>query len=99
MKLPNSKIGLALSVLYLAVSLYLIATQGLFGESFVALFLGYPWSFLIILLKLHELIPDTHVLFPLFLYVWLLVPIGVNGFLLYRFGVMIQRSMKRSWDD
>lgn len=42
----RSKPGLVLSGAYVLVAAYFIATQGLFGESFIALILGLPWSML-----------------------------------------------------
>lgn len=41
----RSKTGLAFAGAYVLIALYLVATQGLFGESFIALFLGAPWTF------------------------------------------------------
>ncbi|MHB1330365.1 MAG: hypothetical protein ACYCY6_00075 [Minisyncoccota bacterium] len=40
----KSKFGLGLAGIYLTLSVYLIATQGLMGESFIALILGMPWT-------------------------------------------------------
>lgn len=37
-------LGVLFAGVYLIVSGYLIATQGLFGESFIALILGMPWA-------------------------------------------------------
>ncbi len=36
--------GVLLAGLYLIIAGYLIGTQGLFGESFIAILLGMPWA-------------------------------------------------------
>lgn len=95
MRLPKSKVGLTLSFLYLIVSLSLILSQGLFGESFIALILGVPWSFLIVLSGVNAIVSDSSPLFSLFLYAWVLVPIIVNVALLYWIGVGIQKLLFR----
>ena len=90
MRLTKSKVGLTLSFLYLIVSIYLILSQGLFGESFIALILGFPWSFLIVLSGLHTLMDNT-----VFLYAWILIPIIMNVILFYWIGVGIQKLFFR----
>ena len=95
MKLPKSKVGLTLSFLYLIVSASLVLSQGLFGESFIVLLLGFPWSFLIVLGGINTIVSDSSPLFSLFLYVWVLVPIIVNVALLYWVGVGIQKLLFR----
>jgi hypothetical protein len=42
----TSRTGLVLSVAYVIFAAYLLLTQGLFGESFIAIILGLPWSLL-----------------------------------------------------
>ena len=93
MSLPKSKAGLTLSFLYLIGGIYLILSQGLFGESFVALLLGFPWSFLIVLSGGNTIVSDSSPLFSLFLYAWVLVPIIVNLILLYWIGAGIQKLL------
>ena len=95
MRLPKSKVGLTFSLLFLIVSIYLIFSQGLFGESFIALILGFPWSFLIVLSGIHTIVSDSSPLFSLFLYTWLLTPIIVNVVLFYWIGVGIQKLFFR----
>ena len=95
MRLLKSKVGLTLSFLYLIVSIFLILSQGLFGESFIALLLGFPWSFLIVLSGVNTIVSDSSSLFSLFLYAWVLVPIIVNVVFLYWIGVGIQKLLFR----
>ena len=96
MKLPKSKVGLTFSLFYLLGSTYLILSQGLFGESFIAIVLGFPWSFLIILSNSHAIVSDSSPLFTLFLYAWLLGPIIVNLVLLYWVGIVAKKVLSRS---
>ena len=84
MKLPTSRIGLTLSSFYLLGSIYLVLTQGLFGESFVVLALGLPWSFGTVLFGFTA--TNT-----VFLYVLFLTPILLNIITLYWIGVGIQK--------
>ena len=95
MRLPKSKVGLTLSFLYLIVSIFLILSQGLFGESFIAILLGFPWSFLIVLGEINTIVSDSSPLFSLFLYSWVLAPIIVNLVLFYWIGVGIQKLFFR----
>jgi len=86
MTLPKSKLGLTLSFLYVLASTILILSQGLFGESFVALILGMPWQYFIVTFGLHEVVG---------LYMWLLTPIIVNVIILYWVGLGIQTFLTR----
>ena len=95
MRLPKSKVGLTLSFLYLIVSTYLILSQGIFGESFIAILLGFPWSFMIVLGGINSVVSDSNPLFFLFLYSWVLAPIIVNLVLFYWIGVGIQKLFFR----
>ena len=95
MRLPKSKVGLTLSFLYLIFSTYLILSQGIFGESFIAILLGFPWSFLIVLGGINTIVSDSSPLFSLFLYSWVLAPIIVNLVLFYWIGVGIQKLFFR----
>jgi len=61
-----------LPALYLLVSAYLIGTQGLFGESFIALILGMPWT---IILAYFEFFNAT----PPLAYVLIFGPIALNA--------------------
>ena len=93
MRIPQSKIGLTLSTLYLLVSAFLILSQGLFGESFIAIVLGLPWSFLMIYFNLT--ISENNPLFPIFLYIWVLGPVIVNIILFYWIGVGIEKLFSK----
>ncbi len=77
--------GLYLAIAYLIVSGYLLMTHGLFGESFIALILGMPWT---LALSYFEFWGLTG--FPLT--VLLLAPIGANAYLLYRIGNSLIRA-------
>ena len=78
----NSKIGLLLAGLYIALCGYLIATQGLFGESFIAIILGLPWSLG------FSYFEYGHVEGVL-MYVFILAPLALNAYILYLIGKRI----------
>jgi hypothetical protein len=80
-----SRFGLILSGAYLLLAVYLIATQGLMGESFIAIILGLPWS---LLLSFFEYGGAS----GLVLVILLIVPIAANAFLLYMLGKAISRK-------
>jgi len=84
----TSKLGLGLAGVYLALSAYLILTQGLFGESFIAIVLGVPWSFMLAFFEYGQ--ADG-----LLLTLLLLAPIALNAFLLYWLGNLISRRSKK----
>jgi len=85
----KSKLGLALASLYVLLAVYLIATQGLFGESFIALILGLPWS---MIPSFFEFGGASGVL----MYVLLLGPIALNVALLYFIGTVLARILSRN---
>lgn len=74
-----------LPAIYLAASAYLIITQGLFGESFIALILGLPWT---LVLSYFEFGGASGAL----VYVLVLAPIALNAFILYWIGKKIARA-------
>lgn len=74
-----SKIGLVLSLAYLGAAGYLITTQGLFGESFITLILGMPWT---LALAYFEYFNASGAL----AYVLALAPIGLNTLIIYKIG-------------
>lgn len=82
--MPMSKPGLILSGVYLAISAYLIATQGLFGESFIALILGMPWT---LILASFEFGGVSGYL----AYVLILAPLALNAYILYVVGKLLGR--------
>ena len=63
--------------LYLLLCAYLIATQGLFGESFIAILLGFPWSFILAFFE-YGGNPSTFMI-----YVLVLGPIALNAAILW----------------
>ncbi len=73
-------LGVLFAGVYLIVSGYLIATQGLFGESFIAIILGMPWA----------LIPSFFEYggggSSAMMYVLVLGPIALNAAILYWIG-------------
>jgi hypothetical protein len=70
--------------IYLAISAYLIYTQGLFGESFIALILGLPWT---LILSYFEFGGASGAL----AYVLILAPIALNAYILYVIGKLLSR--------
>lgn len=90
-KLSKSKLGCSLSFIYLGLCFYLLATQGLFGESFIVVFLGLPWNLLLIFLDKFSPKEGT-ALFHLYLYAEFLGPIILNAFILYWLGVSIDKA-------
>ncbi len=74
-----SKFGFALALLYLLATAYLIGTQGLFGESFIVIVLGLPWTLLFSFFEYWGA-TDGLLLFLIGL------PLVLNTFLLYWVG-------------
>ena len=83
MKISQSKLGWMFSLLYVLVSVYFIYTQGLFGESFITVILGLPWSLLLAFFEYGNVTGGL-------LYVLALAPIVLNALLLYLIGYFIQ---------
>ena len=79
-----SKPGLVVAGAYLALCAYLIGTQGLFGESFITLILGLPWT---LGLAYFEYFNPSGAL----IYVLALAPIALNAILLYWIAARIAR--------
>lgn len=84
MKAQNS-LSLILSGIYIIVCIYFFATQGLFGESFIALILGMPWS---LGLAYFEFFNAEGTL----AYILVLAPIVLNAGILYWIGSLLKRS-------
>jgi len=82
----KSKLGLVFASVYIVVAAYLVVTQGLVGESFIAIILGLPWT---LLLSFIEFGGAQGML----LYILLIVPMAINAFLLYKLGNFIGRRM------
>jgi hypothetical protein len=73
------KINIFLPALYLLVSAYLIATQGLFGESFIVIILGLPWSFALAYFEFGNVS-------GMWLYALVLAPLMLNAAILWWIG-------------
>ena len=85
MKSFTSKIGWALALIYIATSIFLIMSQGLFGESFIALILGLPWSMIFAFFEYGGVSGVT-------LYLLLIGPIVFNAALLYWIGSLLDKK-------
>jgi hypothetical protein len=85
----KSKLGLTFAGAFILMAAYLIFTQGLFGESFIALILGLPW---VLLLAYFEFggVESKAVMMLL-----TLTPIAINVLLLYGIGALIGRLFSR----
>lgn len=70
--------------IYLAISAYFIFTQGLFGESFIALILGLPWTLVLSYFEFGGVSGDLA-------YVLILAPIVLNAYILYVVGKLLSR--------
>lgn len=85
MSAPRFAPGLILSGMYVVLCVYLIATQGLFGESFIAIILGLPLS------MAFAAIEFGNATGPL-LYVMIFLPLAVNALVLYRIGSLFGKK-------
>lgn len=83
-----SKMGLVLAGAFTLGSVFLIATQGLFGESFVALILGLPWVLGLAYFEFFN--PQS----AFVLGTLLIFPIVINIALLYTIGMLIESGLK-----
>lgn len=83
----RSTLGFTLAGIYIALCIYLIATQGLFGESFIALILGMPWSMVFAYFEFGNAS-------GIMLYAFVLAPIALNALVLYWIGFMIHRVFR-----
>ncbi len=84
MRLPSSRLGLIFAAIYILLAVYLIITQGLFGESFIAIILGLPWTLLLSLIEFGGASGP-------FLYVLIIAPMALNAFILYLIGSLFSR--------
>lgn len=78
----NSKNGLILASIYIVLCAYLITTQGLFGESFIAIILGLPWSLAFSFFEYGNVE-------GILMYVFVLAPMALNAYILYCLGSLI----------
>lgn len=83
-----SKLGLTFAGLFLAILGYFIATEGLFGESFIALILGLPW---VLIPAYFEFWGASGAVGA----VLTLVPIAINAAILYFLGSALGRIFSR----
>jgi hypothetical protein len=84
----KSKIGFVFAGVYVTIAVYLIATQGLFGESFIALILGMPWT---LVLAFFEFFGATGVVGQ----VLLILPMTLNAYLLFLLGNTIGKQFSK----
>lgn len=78
-----------LSGVYLALTALFISTQGIFGESFIVIILGLPWSLVPAYFEFGNIE-------GFFVYMLVLVPLVLNAAILYAIGHGISRIYKRS---
>lgn len=83
----KSKIGIALAGMYIFGAVYLVMTQGLTGESFIAIILGLPWTLGLAAFEFGGA-EGT------FLYGLLIFPMIINAILLYWVGSLIRRPRR-----
>lgn len=81
-----SKAGLLVAGGYLLLCAFFIFTQGLFGESFIAIILGIPWSFALALIEFGG--AEGWIM-----YVLVLTPIALNALILYWLAATISSRM------
>ncbi len=86
----KSKLGLLCAGVYVLVAAYLISTQGLFGESFIAIILGMPWALLPSFFEYGGGGGDA------VMYVLIFVPMILNAAILYWIGSVIGRAVSRA---
>lgn len=85
-----SKTGLACAGVFILAAAYFIGTQGLFGESFIALILGLPWVLIPSYFEFFGLQNDIAMMF------FTLAPMVINVVLSYWIGSMIGSLFSRS---
>jgi hypothetical protein len=81
----RTNLGLLFGLIYIGVCAYLIGTQGLFGESFIALLLGLPWSLLPAFFEFGNVSGAA-------VYVLIFLPLVVNAAILYWVGSQIGKK-------
>ncbi len=81
----RSTLGILLAGAYVLLCIFLIATQGLFGESFIALILGMPWT---LIFASSEFGNASGAI----LVVMLIVPMVLNAIILYWLGSLLGRA-------
>ena len=96
MRVLQSKVGWCVVGLYIATAVYLIYSQGLFGESFIAVILGLPWSWLLLFIGDLYFPPQRSPLYPVVLYLTVLFPMALNAIVLYLIGFWLERRFPNS---
>jgi predicted acyltransferase len=87
--MKKSILGLVLALVYIVISVILIMQQGLFGESFIVIILGFPVSFLAALVLAP--IAERGELSTAMQYIAVLTPVVINAIVLYFIGVGIDK--------
>lgn len=77
--------GFILAGVYVAISTILILSQGLFGESFIAILLGFPWSFMLAFIEFGNVSGAG-------LYILVLAPLVLNTMIFYGVGTTLDRK-------
>ena len=99
MKLLRSALGWGFAAVYIAATILLLCSQGLFGESFIALILGLPWSALLAFVAARfadrYMPPLESPLFLIAVYAHVLLPIMLNALLFYVIGFGLERLVKK----
>ncbi len=83
-----SKAGIFTAGMYVLVCVFLIISQGLFGESFIAIILGVPWSFALAAVEFGGAKGPI-------LYVLVLAPLVLNMLVLYWVAATIEGSIQK----
>ncbi len=84
----KTKLGLIFAGTYALIALYFILSQGLFGESFIALILGMPWT---LLLAAFEFFNAEGIIAAMLL----ILPMALNAYILYRIGNAVAHRLTR----
>ncbi len=85
----KSKLGMAFAGAFILIAAYFILTQGLFGESFIALILGLPW---VLVLAWFEFGGVTN---SALMAILTITPMLINVALLYWIGATIERMLSK----
>lgn len=83
----RSLLGFSLAGIYVLLCVFFIATQGLFGESFIALLLGLPWSMILASIEFGGVEGAL-------LYALVLGPLALNAVILYALGALVGRWLR-----
>lgn len=84
----KSNPGCILAGLYVLVVLYFVVTQGLFGESFIAIILGMPWTLALAAIEFGGAEGAVAAIL-------LIIPMAINAYLLYLLGGFLGRRFSK----